>query len=125
MHNAPAGTCDGTPPRITVTPRLRTNREDIGTVSLAGLRRARGFKLRFTEPVSLEAFLVEPREEDPFTGADGVVKAHGGATVRIPVSPRRLRSWARRKKVDLQLLVEARDREGNSSDLDVSLRVTK
>ena len=96
-----------------------------GTVSLAGLRRARGFRLRFTEPVTVEAFLVEPREEDPFTGAARVVTAARGATVRIPVSAGRLRAWAKRKRVDLELLVTARDREGNASDYEVGLRVTK
>ena len=125
MHDAPAGACDDTPPKYTITPKPREGRESNGTVSLAGLRRARGFKIRFTEPVTIEGFLVEPREEDPFTGAFEVVTARRGATVRIPVSARRLRAWAKRKRVDLQLLFDAQDREGNNSSYDVSLRVTK
>jgi streptogramin lyase len=125
VHNEPAGACDQTPPAYRITPSFKTNREGYGTVSLAGLRRARGFKIRFTEPVDVEGYLLEPREEDPFTGVAKIVTAEHGATLRIPVSSRRLRSWAKRKRVDLELAVEVKDREGNYADTDVVLRVTK
>ena len=78
VHDEPAGALRRQAARHSkVTPSFKTNRKGYGKVSLAGLRRARGFKIHFNEPVSVEAFLVEPREEDPFTGASEVVA--GGA----------------------------------------------
>ena len=60
------------------------NHEGYGTVSLAALRKARGFRVRVTEPVTIEAYLVVPEEEDPFTGANTIVREPHGRTVRDP-----------------------------------------
>ena len=78
-----------------------------------------------TEPVTIEAYLVVPEEEDPFTGADTVVREPNGRTVRIPISARKLRQFARRTRTDLDLLIDATDREGNVIGYEVLLRVVK
>ena len=125
VHNAPPTTCDDTPPRLDVTPMGHVNHKGYGTVGLAALRKARGFRVRVTEPVTIEAYLVVPEEEDPFTGANTVVREPHGRTVRIPISARKLRQFARRKRTDLDLLIDATDSEGNVIGYEVLLRVVK
>jgi streptogramin lyase len=124
VHNAPAAPCDDTPPRLDVTPMGHVNHKGYGTVSLAALRRARGFRIRVREPVTIESSLVVPEEEDPFTGLATIVEDPHGRTLRVPISARRLRQFARRRHVDLDLLIDARDSEGNAVGYEVQLRVT-
>ena len=46
VHNEPVTTCDDKPPRLDVTPMGYVNHMGYGTVSLAALRKARGFRVR-------------------------------------------------------------------------------
>ena len=87
---APAAGCDDRPPRVQIKPNAAKR------VSLAALRRNRGFTITVREPFAMESFVTDPGE-DPFSGADAVVTNEGGRTVRVPISQRKLRQLARRK----------------------------
>ena len=113
---APAAGCDDRPPRVQIKPNA------VKRVSLAALRRNRGFTITVREPFAMEAFLTDPGE-DPFSGADAVVTSEVGRTVRIPIARRKLRQLARRKNPALHLLADVRDREGNYTAIDMEVRI--
>jgi streptogramin lyase len=121
-HNAPAAGCDDRPPRIGLLPARRVDRRGYGVVKLSALRRAKGFELRVPEPVAMEAFVVLGDEEEPFTSIERVV---GAGKVRIPFSKSRLRGIARRHRPRLDVLVDARDRDGNGYETEVILTVIR
>jgi hypothetical protein len=115
---APAAGCDDRPPRVQIKPNPAKR------VRLAALRRNRGFAITVREPFAMESFVTDPGE-DPFSGADAVVTSKGGRTVRVPISQRKLRQFARRKNPVLHLLADVRDREGNYTDIDMEVRLSK
>lgn len=112
---ASAPGCDSKPPKVTITPKPSAR------VSLAALRRHRGFELRVREPFAVLAWLADSGE-DPFTS---VSRAGRAGAVRLKVSAAELRRLARRKHPVLDMRVELRDREGNYLDLEYELRLTR
>ncbi|MDA0184446.1 hypothetical protein OJ997_29345 [Solirubrobacter phytolaccae] len=112
---ASAPGCDSTPPKVTIAPKPQAR------VSLAALRRHRGFTITVREPFAVQAWLIDG-DEGPFARAYHAGKA---GTVRLKVSPAKLRQLMRRKHPVVGLQLELRDREGNSVDYEQQVRLTR
>ncbi|MBE2315384.1 hypothetical protein DVA67_005315 [Solirubrobacter sp. CPCC 204708] len=110
---APAHGCDSTAPEIEITPKPAKR------VRLAALRRHGGLKVTVREPVRLGIHLADAGE-DPFSSRDTIVQP---GTLRLPISPARLRRLARLSRPELELSWELRDAEGNYADSGASMRV--
>ena len=78
VHNEPASAaCDDTPPSFRVTPRVRFNRVNPGldgSVSLAALRRSRGFRVRVREAVDVSAAVAMLEDGEPFSEVSAVTR---------------------------------------------------
>jgi len=75
------------------------------------------------EPAEFEAYVTRGFHQDPFTSVrETVTRAR---TVRIPISAKRLRTWAKRKRVQLSLTLAGTDAEGNLSRDELVLKVVR
>jgi len=118
----PAGACDETPPTVRVTPRER--------VSVGALRRS-GLRIAVREPAAISAlaFYRGPGEQfDVGDVLDTNVEGARGGTVRYRVPRAILRRFARaaaaRRGVEVGLLLSVTDREGNTNEVQLDLRVS-
>ncbi|MDA0184445.1 hypothetical protein OJ997_29340 [Solirubrobacter phytolaccae] len=116
---APAGGCDDKPPVVRITP------DPSKPVSLATLRRQRGFKLTVREAFAIEGVLIDSDADDSIGRVNKAVSGRRGGTLRLPMSARAIRRVGQRSGQRIVLDAGFRDREGNFATVTYELRARR